>query len=397
MVIHDLRCRNIFLFPAREAKPIGAIEMQGQWIGQYSGSNSGTLVIDLDDMGTQYGGCAFVSDDNRSLPSTFTFVRTPDKANSFKLWLDLFPINPRTNDPSNWDQIAALFPQNTVFPRRAEIDLSLNNKMLSVSWKTDIGTIGSANIPKSMSDQPTEYTPEPNITNWVQFKDYVTGLEPRRYIFRGQKELLRLRTGYHRTGRADLRRFLSDDIQTLHRHLSQRTSHIFNLNLPEQNGAFFNLAQHHGYPTPLLDWTYSPFVGAFFAYRRVKNSEAMLAHDDDKVRIFVFDQRQWRDAFVQLVNLTPILHFSIMEFIAIDNERLIPQQSISSVTNIDDIETYIRGKESEERRYLHIIDLPLKERPVVMRELGMMGITAGSLFPGFDGACEELKERYFKL
>ncbi len=85
-----------------------------------------------------------------------------------------------------------------------------------------------------------------------------------------------------------------------------------------------------------------------------------------------------------------------MEFIAIDNERLMPQQSISSVTNIDDIESYIRSIESEERRYLQIVDLPLKERPLVMRELSMMGITAGSLFPGFDGACEELRERHFQ-
>ena len=90
-------------------------------------------------------------------------------------------------------------------------------------------------------------------------------------------------------------------------------------------------------------------------------------------------------------------HFSIMEFIAIDNERLIPQQSISSLTNVDDIETYIRSKESGERRYLQIIDLPLRERSTVMRELSMMGITAGSLFPGLDGACEELRERHFRL
>src|SRR5712692_5446838 len=52
-----------------------------------------------------------------------------------------------------------------------------------------------------------------------------------------------------------------------------------------------------------------------------------------------------------------------MEFIAIDNERLIPQQSISSVTNLDDVETYIWSTETEERRFLQIINLPLKERP----------------------------------
>jgi len=90
-------------------------------------------------------------------------------------------------------------------------------------------------------------------------------------------------------------------------------------------------------------------------------------------------------------------HFSIMEFIPISNERLMPQQSISSLTNVDDIETYIRSMESAERQFLRIGNLPLKERPSTMKELSVMGITAGSLFPGFDGACEELKERFFDL
>ena len=82
----------------------------------------------------------------------------------------------------------------------------------------------------------------------------------------------------------------------------------------------------------------------------------------------------------------------MLEFIAINNERLIPQQSISTLTNVDDIETYIRSLETPELQYLHVIDLPVSERPHVMRELSMMGITAGSLFPGLDGACEELRE-----
>jgi hypothetical protein len=32
-----------------------------------------------------------------------------------------------------------------------------------------------------------------------------------------------------------------------------------------------------------------------------------------------------------------------------------------------------------------------------MKELALIGITAGSLFPGLDGACEELGERLFAL
>ena len=283
-------------------------------------------------------------------------------------------------------------------PRRAEADFELANGTLKVRWKTDIETFGTAAISATCAGEPSEYKPLAEVNSWAKFKSYVIDLEHRRFIFRGQRDPMRLRTGFHRTRRANLLRFLNQDIQTLYRHLSQRTTHIFNLNLAEQNGAFFNLVQHHGYPTPLLDWTYSPYVAAFFAYRNVRNSEAPKATADDRVRIFMFDQMQWRASYNQISKVTSCPpHFSIQEFIAIDNERLIPQQSISSITNIDDIETYIRSRETTERRYLQVIDLPLGERPHVMRELSVMGITAGSLFPGLDGACEELKERNFQL
>lgn len=88
---------------------------------------------------------------------------------------------------------------------------------------------------------------------------------------------------------------------------------------------------------------------------------------------------------------------SIAEFSAIENERLIPQQAVSMVTNIDDIESYIQEVEATNgRQYLSAFDLPVRERKHVMQELSMMGITAGSLFPGLDGACEELKARNFE-
>ena len=74
------------------------------------------------------------------------------------------------------------------------------------------------------------------------------------------------------------------------------------------------------------------------------------------------------------------------QFDAIENERMIPQQAVSIVTSIDDIESYIGLRETETTKYLQAIDLPVSERKLVMRELSDMGITAGSLFPGLDGA-----------
>jgi hypothetical protein len=184
----------------------------------------------------------------------------------------------------------------------------------------------------------------------------------------------------------------------LHKHLSARTKHFFNLQIPDENGAFFNLVQHHGYPTPLLDWSYSPYVAAFFAYRRITNKQAANADQRTKVRILIFDQAQWTKDWIQFaVLIRPGLHVSIREFIAVENERMIPQQAVSMITNADDMEEYIKSKETPDKRYRGAIDLPLSERRHVLSELSYMGITAGSMFPGLDGACEELKERNFEI
>jgi hypothetical protein len=45
-------------------------------------------------------------------------------------------------------------------------------------------------------------------------------------------------------------------------------------------------------------------------------------------------------------------------------------------------------------QHLRVIDLPVSQRTEAMRELSMMGLTPGSFFPGLDGACSQLKDRF---
>jgi hypothetical protein len=294
------------------------------------------------------------------------------------------------------DAIAANYPKGIAFSKYADVEGACDHDTLTLSWITDIGTSGRSVLPRSVANKPSEL--QARDLGWADYKEYVSTLTAKRHLFRGQIEPFRLRTSFHRSGRAHLHRFLAQDIPALHKHLSARTKHFFNLQIPDENGAFFNLIQHHGYPTPLLDWTYSPYVAAFFAYRRISNEKAAKASPKDKIRILVFDQAQWRRDWSQFAVLVrPGLHVSIGEFIAVENERMIPQQAASTITNVDDMESYLKSKETVEKKYLWAIDLPVSDRRRVLSELIYMGITAGSMFPGLDGACEELKERNFEI
>jgi hypothetical protein len=115
------------------------------------------------------------------------------------------------------------------------------------------------------------------------------------------------------------------------------------------------------------------------------------------VRIFMFDRAAWCEDFRQLGKIAPAMpHFSILECLALENPRLVPQQALSSVTNVDDVELYLKTREIEKgKTYLTAFDLPMSERSEVLGELAMMGIAAGSLFPGLDGVCEEWRHKMF--
>jgi hypothetical protein len=352
------------------------------------------IIVNVDDRGEYYEGAAFLHEADPTIPGAAATFKVPKKDRAFQVRTNIIlPIDPRTGLVATPESIKALNPE-VVFSTYADVTGSWDDVSLTLSWTTDAGANGSSVLPKSRAGEPSELVAP--AKGWEEYKAYVAGLEGQRHLFRGQNKPWRLRTGFHRRGRADLIRFLSEDIPSLHRRLSASTRHVFNLLIPDENGAFLNLAQHHGYPTPLLCWTYSPYVAAFFAYRGISNADAAKADANQKVRILVFDQAQWRADLPQPLHLLSYWPYvSIGEFLATENERMIPQQAASTLSNMDDIETYIRSKEGAGKKYLIAIDLPVRDRPRVIRELGYMGITAGSLFPGLDGACEDLRERNF--
>jgi FRG domain len=368
--------------------------MNGQWIGNYSGTNRGEAFADIDDLKTYYEGVAYLFDDDASFPGSVVNFRTPGKSLSFDLEVKINPLDRRTGRILTPDEFPVAFPGVT-FPKTAKTKWKRDGSEITIDWHTDIETKGEVRLKLNAGNEPSIIQPL-EIGSWDEFKAYANKLESGKFMFRGQENSTwRLRTLFHRTGRANLLRYIHQDLPALRKNLSHLTAHVFDFDKPIEYGAFVSLAQHHGYPTPLLDWTFSPYVAAYFAFNDLKTSQIS---ENQNVRILVFHNQSWTDDFPQYQMLAVAEpHFSILEALALNNPRMVPQQALASVTNISDIESYIKKCEQKSgKTYLQAIDLPASSRNNVFDELRLMGITAGSLFPGLDGACRQLKEQFFK-
>jgi FRG domain len=379
--------------------------LNGQWIGPYTSANNGTLVVELDDAGATYEGELVAYGNNVTIPASAgspAVVRVPPvlgrisiskSADNWSGTIPLSVVERGTGRILSAGEVATMFPGVST-PTSATTTLRLNGETMDIAWTTDQPMAGTAQIHRSAGTAASELEPLAEVTSWEQFKGWASRLEPDRFLFRGQSVRRKLRTAFHRHGRASLIRFMERDVPALHRDLSGLTTHRFNLNDALDYAAFLALAQHHGYPTPLLDWTKSPFIAAYFAFRGLERDRIT---DDQRVRILIFDERYWGSSFERAAALFPaFLHITVLAPLAINNPRALPQQSLSMVTNIDDIEAYVRRREAERGvSILRAIELPASERTRVLTELNLMGINPGSMFPGLDGACAQLKDRFF--
>lgn len=254
------------------------------------------------------------------------------------------------------------------------------------------GTKGEMAISCVETEVPS--APDHSFT-WPQFKDWVSSLphEDCPLIFRGhEKATYRLKTSLHRAGRRDLIRYRQQDLPVLAGYVSGVTGRTYRLNDFHDYNNLLSVAQHHGYPTPLLDWAESAYIAAYFAFR------GRACQGDERCRVFALniDDMQHDVGSQEGALEVPCLNLHAVRAAARDHDRALPQQSVFMLSSVAEIEVFIAAAEERtSKRYLTKIDLPKAAGKAAVAELRMMGITEVSLFPGLDGICGELRQRFF--
>jgi FRG domain len=246
------------------------------------------------------------------------------------------------------------------------------------------------------------------VDSWATFQEVVAGPKYQSWAFRGQAEarwpLYSAISRHLRDYRVHPQAWVEQESRIL--RIFQRKAHLFLDHVPNEDDAFQWLAlmQHHGSPTRLLDFTWSPFVAAFFALERATTAAAVWAvciaeiwnttHKFPKMeKLLTHDKLNLRTpGNYERFFLGNTIPFVVYGEPFVMNQRLVAQSGTFIVPGVLDlsVEEILSHYPNPRRTVVKFVLNTEKIRDEAMDSLYSMNITNATLFPGLDGMARSL-------
>src|SRR5579863_3723578 len=159
---------------------------------------------------------------------------------------------------------------------------------------------------------------------------------------------------------------------------------------PEDDFQWLALMQHHGAPTRLIDFTWSPYVAAFFALERSTSDGVVWALNKARVDTGLPSMDPRIAGNFPRYFLKGNRRFIWMGEPHTMNSRLIAQSGTFAVPGVLDLPVEEILSDHDQHNILAKIVLTNAVREVGMRELYRMNITYATLFPDLDGLAKSM-------